>query len=282
MHRLSLPCAAAVVALLLIGRALAAPAPNLPSATGHLPPATGHLPPATRHLPPATGHLPPATRHSSLTITQTLTLTPTQDNTLYESELGTISNGAGQYLFAGTTNNSDARRAVLAFDLDGLPPGATVLSATLALTMSRTIAGDSAVTLHALSAGWGEGTSDAIGEEGAGATATPGDATWRYTFFDSAEWAAPGGDFAAAPSATTTVGGIGVYTWAAPALAVDIAGWLAAPATNHGWLLLGDESAAGTAKRFDSRESAPANRPRLTVTYTAAVETAFVPAIYGE
>ena len=261
MHRLILPIVAAMIALLLIGRALAA-APDA----------------AEANTQPAQ----PTLAAPAAAITQTVTLTPAKDNTLYESALGTISNGAGQHLFAGTTSDDKARRAVLAFDLGALPPGATVLSASLTLTMSRTITGDTPVTLHTLAAGWGEGTSDAIGEEGAGALATPGDATWRYTFFDTEEWAAPGGDFAPTPSATTVVGGAGVYTWAAPALTADVAGWLAAPAANHGWILIGDESAAGSAKRFESRESVPAGRPRLTITYTATIETAFVPVIFGE
>jgi hypothetical protein len=208
------------------------------------------------------------------TITATVSLTPSRDNTLYESEIGAVSNGAGQHLFAGTTNNGDARRAALAFDLAALPPGATVLSATLTLTMSRTTAGETAVTLHALSADWGEGASDAIGEEGAGATAAPDDATWVYTFFDTAQWATPGGDFAATPSATTPVGGTGVYQWSSAGLVADVSGWLADPATNFGWLLRGDESAGGSAKRFDSRENDPANRPRLSVTYRTTVEEA--------
>lgn len=226
--------------------------------------------------------MPPLPTAPSPTITQTVTLTPARDNTLYESELGAVSNGAGQHLFAGTTNNDDARRAVLAFDLDALPPGATVLTATLTLTLSRTTAGDTTVALHALNANWGEGASDAIGEEGAGATAETGDATWLYTFFDTASWAAPGGDFAPTPSAATVVGGTGAYQWASAGLAADVAGWLADPATNFGWILLGDETATGTAKRFDSRENAPPNQPRLTVTYQAtetAEHRAFVPLI---
>lgn len=215
-------------------------------------------------------------------ITTTVTLTPDRDNTLYENPLGTVSNGAGQHFFAGTTQNGDARRGVLAFDLSGLPPGATVITATLSLTMSKTTAGDTAVALHLLSADWGEGDSDAVGEEGAGATAVAGDATWLHTFFDTGLWAQPGGDFAAVTSAAAVVGGPGVYAWSSPALSADLAGWLADPAANFGWALIGDETAAGTAKRFDSRENDPANRPRLTITYSAdapETQTAYVPVI---
>ena len=75
-------------------------------------------------------------------IIQTVTLAPAADNTLYESATGALSNGAGQYLFAGTTQEGDIRRALLAYDLSALPAGATVISATLSLNLSRTIAGE--------------------------------------------------------------------------------------------------------------------------------------------
>jgi hypothetical protein len=213
------------------------------------------------------------------TITRTVALVTAQDNTLYESELGAVSNGAGQYLFAGVTQNDDIRRAVLAFDLSGIPPWATVLSATLAVTMSKSIAGPTDVSLHALAAGWGEGASDALGEEGAGALAQPGDATWIYTFYNTDTWATPGGDFAATPSAATTVGDFGRYTWAGTGLLADVAGWAAAPATNFGWILIGDESGPGTAKRFDSRENAP-DGPRLTITYVFEGGQTFAPVVF--
>ena len=50
------------------------------------------------------------------------------------------------------------------------------------------------------------------------------------------------GDFDPAPSAITVVGGPGAYTWASPALTGDVAAWLADPATNFGWALLGASS----------------------------------------
>lgn len=209
--------------------------------------------------------------------THTITLIPRQDNTLYESDLGTISNGAGEFLFAGHTQKGEARRALLAFDLSGIPVGSTVLSATLTLTMSKSIAGDTAMAVHALTADWGEAASNALGEEGAGALALPGDATWLHGFFDTTRWTAPGGDFAATASAVATVGGAGAYAWSSPGLAADVAAGLADPAGNFGWIVLGDETAAGTAKRFDSRESAPAQRPRLVVVYAEPVGVVFVP-----
>src|SRR5262249_44720578 len=42
------------------------------------------------------------------------------------------------------------------------------------------------------------------------------------------------------------------------------------PGSNFGWLVLGDETTAGSAKKFDSRESTTAaNRPALTIDYTS-------------
>lgn len=218
-------------------------------------------------------------------VTQTVTLAATRDNTLYDN-LGNVSNGAGQHFFAGSTNNDKARRGLIAFDLSGIPPDAIVISATLRLNMSKTIAGETAVSVHAAAAGWGEGESDALGEEGAGAAATPGDATWTHAFFDGALWAAPGGDFAGAASATTMVGSSGSYLWASPGLLADVAGWVADPATNFGWAVLGDEAQTGTAKRFDSRENPSAgNRPALVVTYAAEVVDAppvYVPVVLAQ
>ena len=222
--------------------------------------------------------LPPSTLSPHLpTAVGLITLQPIQDNTLYESDLGTISNGAGRYFFAGKTESGAIRRGLLAFDLGTIPSGAVVVSASLTLTMSKSIAGETPIALHTLSAGWGEGASDAVGEEGAGATAEPGDATWLNTFYDTDLWATPGGDFDPTPLAVTIVDGPGVYTWASPALAADVSAWLADPAANFGWALVGDETANRTAKRFDSRENEPTARPRLTVTFVVDSSQVFVP-----
>lgn len=213
-------------------------------------------------------------------ITQTVVLEPAKDNTLYESELGAVSNGAGQHLFAGMTNDERLRRAVLAFDLSAVPPGSEVVSATLALHVSRTVSGETPVTIHALQRDWGEGDSDAPGEEGAGALAEPGDATWVFTFFNTARWTTTGGDFDAAPLATTLVGAVGDYAWSSPELAADVQRWLDDPAQNFGWIVLGDEATDGTAKRFDSRENpTQAQRPRLTITYLFDGSLLFAPVV---
>jgi hypothetical protein len=101
-------------------------------------------------------------------------LSPSKDNTVYAPSFGNLlSNGAGNYMFAGTTAapppNGDVRRAVFAFDVAGnLPAGSTITSVTLTLHMSKTISGGQALGLQRLAADWGEGTSHAPGEEGGG------------------------------------------------------------------------------------------------------------------
>ncbi|MCB0184110.1 MAG: DNRLRE domain-containing protein [Caldilineaceae bacterium] len=211
------------------------------------------------------GTLPPTV------ITHTVVLTSTKDNTLYEDTEGDVSNGMGAFFFVGKTAGGSNRRGLLAFDVAGsLPAGATVVSASLQLQMSKTSGGAATVGLHRALADWGEGTSDAAANEGQGGTATTGDATWLHTFYDTTLWQTPGGDFAPTATARTSVDGVGFYTWAStPTLVAEVQGWVETPASNFGWVVVGDESANGTAKRFIARESgAAANRPQLTVVYT--------------
>jgi len=197
-------------------------------------------------------------------------ITPSKDNTLYEYDPaeGDHSNGAGFHFFAGENGMGERRRGVVAFDVAGtIPPGSTITAVTLTMNMSMTPAGAETVELHKLLADWGEGTSHAPMGEGDGAPATPNDATWRHRFFDTIFWTTEGGDFSAAVSATQSVGGVGQYMWSSAQMVADVQEWLDNPASNFGWLVLGDESTIATAKRFDTRESA--SPPVLTIQYTA-------------
>jgi hypothetical protein len=193
-----------------------------------------------------------------------------RDTTLYESELGLLANGSGDFLFAGRTKEGKVRRALLAFDLSAsIPQEATIISASLTLRMTKGISNDHPATLHRVLEPWGEGASDAPEEEGEGAPAEPGDATWLHTFFDHSLWPNAGGDFSPEPSAAGLVGGVGSYTWGpTPEMAADAQAWLDDPANAQGWLLLGDESTAYSAKRYASRENSDAGaRPLLTVEF---------------
>ncbi len=201
----------------------------------------------------------------------TVVVVADRDTTLYAEDDFT-SNGAGDHLFAGQTAMGDARRGLLHFDLSAIAPGTTVLSATLTLNMSRTVTGPQPVTLHRLTNDWGEAGSDAPGQEGGGAPAMTGDATWVFRFFDSVGWDLPGGDFAAIASASQMIDANGFYTWGtSPEMVADVGSWIDDPAINLGWILLGDEAgAAVTAKRFDTHENSdPAVAPTLTLVLEA-------------
>jgi hypothetical protein len=197
-----------------------------------------------------------------------VSLEPVRDNTIYE-EGASLSNGAGQHLFAGVPGEPGRRRGLVRFDVAGagIPLGATIDSVKVTLSMSRTSAGPKTVSLHRVTADWGEGTSVASMGEGGGAPAAAGDATWLHRFFDGSRWTTPGGDYSSTASAGTSVGAAGLYRWGSTSrLVADVESWLTAPAGNLGWIVVGDESGTGTAKRFDSRQNADVSkRPKLTV-----------------
>jgi hypothetical protein len=179
-----------------------------------------------------------------------------KDNTLYESQNGTLSNGSGIYTFTGVTAFSEIRRGLVTFDIAGaVPAGATIDNVTLTLQMSKTIAPALPVSLHRALKDWGEGASDAGGEEGTGTTAAAGDATWIHTFSPTDFWDAAGGDFENSASATELVDAEGLYSSSSEGMVLDVQSWLDDPSSNFGWVVVGDESASVTAKRFNSREN---------------------------
>jgi hypothetical protein len=201
-----------------------------------------------------------------------------KDNSIY-GESDALSNGIGQFLFAGKNASDATRRALIAFDLSGLPMGSTINSVTLTLMAnlpSPGVSGVRTIGLHRLTDDFGEGNSDAATvnlQEGLGAPSQAGDASWRWNFFSSSEWGAPGGNFDATASATQVVNANGFYSWSGAGLIADVQGWVDGPGTNFGWLIASEEVTTDvTLKRFGSRENATAaNRPLLTIDFTPGV-----------
>jgi spore coat protein A len=205
----------------------------------------------------------------------TVTIGPSQDNTIY-AENGTVSNGAGEHIFAGRTNDGNVRRALVQFDIAAaVPAGSTISSVSLTLHLSRTRTQNQTVSLRRVLASWGEGTSNAGGEEGGGAAAVAPDATWTYRRWQTSLWTAPGGDYNGTVSASTTIGGgTGDFTWSSATMTADVQGWLNTPSGNFGWMVFGNESGTKVTKRFDSRENTTAAyRPRLVINFTAPALT---------
>jgi len=199
------------------------------------------------------------------------------------------SSGGGPGIFSGGSGSGSPRRGLIAFDVaTHVPAGATVTAVELGMYLGQA-PNSSGVTvdLRRLLGDWGEGTvgssSTTIGGTGNGFAANPGDATWSERFSTTATWTAPGAldDTAAVVSASAFVNGpveTG-FTWnSTPQLVGDVQGWLDAPSTNFGWLLVNAaESSPQSVKAFYSRSASqnasgapldPAWRPMLNVTYT--------------
>jgi hypothetical protein len=204
-----------------------------------------------------------------------VTIPAVHDNTLFEDASGSLGNGAGTVLYAGNNGQGLARRALIRFDVAAqVPAGAQIEAVELALNVSNAPnTTPRTFSLHRVLEDWGEGTSSTT--SGSGAPATANDATWLHTFWPDRLWAVAGGSFVPAASGSQSVGDVGLYTWTDPGMAADVQAWLDEPATDFGWLVLGDEVTLNTARRFDSHENeVAANRPTLRITYSGTVGVA--------
>ena len=199
-----------------------------------------------------------------------VSLSALRDTTLYESATGALGNGSGQFLIAGTTNQPQLRRALLAFDLGTLlPANAIIESVTVTMHVASASVLSHNFSLSRVTAPWTEGASDAIGNEGSGTAAMTGDATWLHASWPGVAWSTAGGDFSTTSSAARAVGDVGFYSWTSAQLTSDVQSWLAHPTANFGWILRGEEGAPGTTRRFDSSESLDASlAPSLVIEYS--------------
>jgi len=206
----------------------------------------------------------------------TIQLSAAADNTIYDDPSASLSNGAGQFLNVGVTADGLVRRGLVRFDVAAsIPPQSIITEAVLTLHLSQSQSGAEPVAIHRLLSAWGEGTSDALGGEGAGTAATADDATWVHRFFPDQLWATAGGDLVAMPRDTVVVGAPDFYHWGSNSLLVnDVQAWLEQPGSNFGWVVVAaDEISNASGKRFDSRESPVlSNRPQLTVEYRTIPE----------
>ena len=194
-------------------------------------------------------------------------ITADRDNTIYDdSDLQ--SNGQGEHIVVGQTASElgGLRRGLIYFDLEaaGIPAGTTIDDAFLTLNSNQHQGSATRVDLHRLVTDWGEGSSDAPGDELNGGPASQDDATWSHAFFDTVTWQR-GGQFDNASSASAQVSGTGSVPFSSTDLVSDVQGWSNDPVQNFGWILVGMAGGASTT-RFDSAESTGSG-PTLTVTF---------------
>ena len=211
--------------------------------------------------------------------TQEVLVEASKDNSIYEE--GELSNGAGQYLFTGVTNEGNKRRALVKFNPSPMvPEGVSVDSAFLILVPSLVKTDATTVTLYRLNTSWGEGTADAEGQEGKGAPASESDATWTKTSVLGDPWVKPGGDYDLEQVASTTVSLGTDALFGSSLLTVLVNSWIADPTSNHGVILKGDETENATAIRFNSREYLePEVRPVIKLYFQEA--TSALPAKFS-
>ncbi len=203
----------------------------------------------------------------------TVTLRPSKDAVIYSPVGGAgatgdsnLASGKSEYLLAGRSGERRALRSLIAFDLSAqVPAGSTITSVTLSLPVNTPHADASvALRVHRLTSDWSEGTVAAPSGGGGGGPAAPGSVTWTARSLGTANWGTPGGDFAAAASASQRVGGSGPATVSAAGMVADVQAWLANPAANFGWMLKADDETEA-AVRFASREGTPA--PSLVIEF---------------
>ncbi len=199
-------------------------------------------------------------------------LTSVKDTTLYEDASAT-SNGSGILFFIGKTAAAagfKVRRGLLKFDpTAGIPAGSKIDNVELEVEVYATApsSGTRLASVHRVLADWGEAGSEGLGT---GAPAQTGDATWKFRFFDTIQWATQGGDFVPLRSASVSMGLPGDYVFAStPELIADVQFWLDQPDSNFGWIMIGDEVATQVARGLGTREiAAPNGVPMLRVTFT--------------
>ncbi len=204
------------------------------------------------------------------TLIDTVTLTSTADNTIYSIGGNARSNGAGPTMAAGIAADGGITRALVRFDATGaIPTHATINSVSLVLHIDGTAASSSPssfISVRRLLNSWGEGLSTPIVGPGNGGVATKGDATWFHRFFPSQSWSVHGGDFAWPWSSHLDVGSAGSAIFTGAGLVADVQAWVNLDTPEFGWLLLGDEQGAASARFLSTRESV--HPPQLVVDYT--------------
>lgn len=219
----------------------------------------------------------------------TVTLSPSKDNTIFESPSSNSGGGAAG-IFVGTNNGPSKRRGLIAFDVaSSVPAGSTITGVELSMYLANSPnTNNQTIGLHRLNLDWGENqndtTSAAVNGAGNGVAAVAPDATWIDNFFGTSSWPTPGatGSFNAVASGTAVIGGAidNQHKWLSTlGLVGDVQSWLNNPATNFGWALVNaNESSTQTFKAFYSQQAKlnaggtgstinPAWKPLLTITF---------------
>lgn len=171
-----------------------------------------------------------------------------------------------------TTLNTSAgpstARTLIQFDLSSIPVGAVINSAilTLVLTGANSLSSTVTVEVHRALTDWFEGN-------GNDSLSTIAGSSWtKRDQFNSLDWGGntaggqSGTDYSATVAASTSVTGLGSYTWN---LTSEVDAMVSGATTNRGWWLI---QTSGADKTFVSSDNSGASSswPKLVVEYTLA------------
>ncbi|MCS7039609.1 MAG: DNRLRE domain-containing protein, partial [Caldilineales bacterium] len=157
------------------------------------------------------------------------------------------------------SENGKLNRALLRFDLSGIPAGSTITSATLSLWVKEVRDGNISIRAHKLTNSWNEAQ-----------------VTWKAR--DKAAnllWTTQGGDYQAAILDSQTLIKGTKNAWASWNLTTAVNDWYTNPATNYGVILEAPVSTPkGEAKFKSSDDGTASQRPKLEVCFSAALSLA--------
>ena len=167
-------------------------------------------------------------------------------NAAYVAEVHIVRGGA-----------AGSHRAVFWFDVAQAPPGKTLKSATLRLTIANNPGLSKNLAVHRISQ-----TSNRKWEEP--------QVTWNE-YKNANSWTTPGGDFVATASDTQAIQDA---TASGTVLSFNVLGdaqsFYATPATNYGWLIkdpLDSTNTSGESVYIATRENTTITPPKLVLTY---------------
>lgn len=201
---------------------------------------------------------------------------PADANSVLYEKSGHAYNGGELVVGRVSGTEEERRRTLVRFDLEEqLPDDALVFEASLVMYAAsfgpERGEGTLETRVHRLLGPWQEG-SRAVPSDADGTAPDEGDATWLDRSWPDVQWTTPGGDYSSDPSATLSIGQefpvAGLVEWTSESLIEDVQGWIEDPDSNHGWIILGDESAPGRTINFRNRYARSAvQHPTLKIRY---------------
>ncbi len=166
--------------------------------------------------------------------------------------------GADPEFWITLDSSSQPIRGIIQFGFSSLPQDADITQADLEIYCHNAPTGDAlTMDIYRVNKDWieGDGTSTgAIIDSGVNWNTTDG----------TTRWDTPGGDHDTASSGSTSVTGVGWYTWDISQLAAD---WHGGTKDNYGALIIGSGGAAAIKFLRTSDHTTASERPKIKVTY---------------